>query len=124
MRTHVIWKPWLLKVKVAKYKEANLDKAAIFLRNCMVKTFQPRRTPPSLPGEPPATPTGTLRRSIMWETPRRGVRRVGSTLRGSPASYALYLELGTRKMQPRPWLMPSLNNNRRSIKKILTKGKI
>lgn len=72
---------------------------------------------PSAPGEPPHLRTGTLRRSIDHETLRLGNRefvgRVGPT--GAAAKYGTYLELGTRKMAPRPYLRPALDSQRKQI---------
>lgn len=57
----------------------------------------------SAPGEAPATNTGKLIKSITWETSRQGlIAEVGS-----PLPYASFLEDGTRKMDPRPWLQPA-----------------
>ena len=67
----------------------------------------------SKPGEPPHLRTGTLRRSIDQETFRRGrdfVGRVGTNLK-----YGAFLEYGTRRMQPRPYLRPSLDAQRGRI---------
>lgn len=60
----------------------------------------------SAPGTAPAVDTGRLRSSITHEIgrdPRGLVARVGTNVR-----YAVYLELGTRKMRPRPFLRPAL----------------
>ena len=61
---------------------------------------------------------GVLKASVTNE--KLGIMRqaVGSTLRpvpGQPGSYALYLETGTRKMAPRPWLQPGLARNARRL---------
>lgn len=61
---------------------------------------------PSRPGEPPRVDMGRLRSSITHEivSELRGiVGRVGTNVK-----YGRYLELGTSKMLPRPWLIPAL----------------
>jgi hypothetical protein len=43
-----------------------------------------------------------------------------SRIIGTPLKYGLYLEIGTKKMQPRPWLRPALERSLLKIKKIMT----
>ena len=58
-------------------------------------------------GDAPNTDTGALVNSIAVENEKgKAVSRVGSGL-----DYAKYLELGTKQMGARPWLMPALNTN-------------
>ena len=47
--------------------------------------------------------TGTNRRSIQWDAPSGGVRRIFTT-----SGYGAYLELGTKKMAARPFIRPAL----------------
>ena len=64
---------------------------------------------PSYAGNPPAPDTGTLMRSITHEVSGNGkqvVGEVGSIIHNS--DYPKYLEFGTSKMKPRPWLSASL----------------
>lgn len=64
---------------------------------------------PSYAGNPPAPDTGTLMRSITHEVTMQGrevVGEVGSII--SNSDYPKYLEYGTSKMKPRPWLSASL----------------
>lgn len=66
--------------------------------------------PRGLPG-PPLKRTGTLQRSVQFDVakePDRVYGRVGFA-KGSPASYAEYLEFGTRKMPAYPFLRPALD---------------
>ena len=62
--------------------------------------------PASLPGEPPALRTGTLLRSVRIDTvePLRVTIAVGGS--GTMAPYASWLEFGTSKMAPRPFVQP------------------
>lgn len=76
---------------------------------------------PSLPDNPPAVDTGTLRRSITYNV--SGTKgEVGSTLKNPP--YSAYLEYGTSRMKPRPWLKPATDKNRGEIQKLLVNAMI
>ena len=83
---------------------------------------------PSVPGNPPAVDTGTLRMSITHEVREEGngkaVGVVGSILNNPP--YGRYLEYGTSQMKPRPWLSRALNESiefiKQAQKKILGKA--
>lgn len=70
---------------------------------------------PSKPGEPPAKQTGHLRRSVAYEVLGQ-VGRVGTAI-----WYGLWLELGTKRIKPRPWLLRALNESRAQIQTILRK---
>ena len=102
----------------------------------------------SIAGQPPAIDTGTLRASIMSSvTTMTGtdylrdkkvigsgggkvgmnvVGKVGPDIEhiaakspvGTDVNYGMYLELGTRRMQPRPFLRPALMRTKRLITKI------
>ena len=64
---------------------------------------------PSYAGNPPAPDTGTLMRSITHSVTVKGneiIGEVGSIIQDS--DYPRYLEYGTSKMKPRPWLSASL----------------
>jgi HK97 gp10 family phage protein len=70
----------------------------------------------SAPGEPPLKQTGHLRRSIAHEVDRATlVGRVGTNLR-----YGRFLETGTRKLAPRPWLRRALAESRGKIDRIFS----
>ena len=72
---------------------------------------------PSKPGEPPRKRTGWLQRHVQREydkpslTSRVGVQR--------NALYGIFLELGTRFMAARPWLLATLNKVRTQLEAIL-----
>ena len=78
----------------------------------------------SAPGEAPAVRTTALKTSITHEEPFRRFLTwhcfVGPDTGRLPGeenkSYPMYLELGTRKMKPRPYLRPALDRNRGKIK--------
>lgn len=65
----------------------------------------------SAPGEPPANDTGDLQKSIM--------SKMDSIVPSKPAAvvwtdlkYGKYLEFGTEKIEPRPFMTPALEQNR------------
>lgn len=65
----------------------------------------------SAPGEPPASDTGRLAQSGKT---RYDMERVSGFVSFS-TEYAEPLELGTEKMEPRPYLRPALGMNREAI---------
>lgn len=70
------------------------------------------KRPRSIPGSAPAPDNGTLMRSITHNVEvhfGEAFGRVGSTIKNPP--YPAYLEYGTSKMAPRPWLYPSVLKN-------------
>ena len=71
----------------------------------------------SAPGEAPMSDSGNLAGSIA--TSFNGLEGVVFT----PLDYGRYLEFGTSKIKPRPWLLPSLEEDaplfRRGLQRIL-----
>lgn len=66
------------------------------------KKAGPRRA--SAPGEPPRKQTGQGRASVAVEVDSTTMEgRVGPT-----AKYMAWLELGTKRVAPRPWLRPAV----------------
>jgi hypothetical protein len=92
----------------------------------------------SMPGAPPAVDTGSLRASVDYDVNvRRGevIGRVGSDIdkllnelrKRAPAAianltgpldYGLYLEVGTKDMAARPWLVPALRRMKLKIERV------
>lgn len=62
--------------------------------------------PPSVPGSGPAVRTGRLRSSISWRVLADGEGLYAEV--GSAVEYAAFVELGTERMAPRPYLVPAL----------------
>ncbi len=91
----------------------------------------------SAPGQPPARDFGVLTNSIMHLV-KRGIGLVsgwvGSDIDsirnklaargdvGSDVNYPFFLEVGTSKMQPRPWLRPALKKSEKKILSIYQKA--
>lgn len=81
-------------------------------------SYGKRKHHPSLPNEYPAVDNGDLRRSITFEVEERSDSvkgKVGSVINNPP--YPVYLEYGTSRMQPRPWLRPSIEKSEDYIRK-------
>lgn len=69
----------------------------------------------SAPGEPPASDTGRLVQSIRTEYFPDELKGV---LQASTA-YAAFLEFGTSRMEPRPFMRPAVSNKRADIEKTI-----
>lgn len=69
----------------------------------------------SAPGEPPASDTGTLVRNIIVVPDRANdlIRVIANT------NYSLYLEQGTRRMKPRPFMIVALFNSIPKIRAVI-----
>lgn len=65
----------------------------------------------------PAVDRGRLRQSITHDVGREGGDIVGYV--GTNVKYGAYLEFGTSKMTPRPWLKPSIAINREKIHNLI-----
>lgn len=71
----------------------------------------------SNPGDPPNTDTGRLVQSIKFDFSSEGdVGMVGSNLK-----YAAWLEFGTERVAPRPWLSTAVENTSKMVGKIFEK---
>ena len=73
------------------------------------KTYGKKGHHPSVEGNPPAPDSGTLMRSITHSVEvinNEVIGSVGSIIENE--NYPKYLEYGTNKMKPRPWLSASL----------------
>ena len=78
---------------------------------------------PTLPGNPPAPDTGNLRNSIRYEMHDEGKEIYGivGTTQKDP-NYGEYLEYGTTKIAPRPWLRPAMLKNESWIRSSIAKA--
>ena len=77
----------------------------------------------SEPGEPPKVKTGLLRGSITHRIGDENGKVVGEV--GTNVEYALPLEFGTSKMQPRPFMAPAYDAHESEItEKIMEAEKV
>jgi len=112
----------------------NLYKAAVYLKGKVKEALNTTGNPylasagpsgrhyknenPSEPGEAPHKMLGNLMRSIAHAMSEDGkTAYVGSNL-----EYALFLEVGTVKMAPRPFFRTTLTEEAETIKKIIATG--
>ena len=73
--------------------------------------YNPRRTHrASAPGQSPASDTGNLVRNIIVRNENKDLVKVESN-----APYSSFLEFGTSKMLPRPFLFPATEKSRPKI---------
>ena len=83
-----------------------LDKLGYQMVN-HAKAKMAARPGPSKPGEYPAVDSSRLMTSLTHEVDQsKPSMKYGSPINDPP--YPLFLEIGTRKMAPRPWLRPGL----------------
>ena len=73
----------------------------------------------SAAGQPPNTDTGFLVSNIFLDKDNDGM---GADVE-SRADYSVYLEFGTKDMQPRPFMQPALESQRAKIKSLFTRLK-
>ena len=124
--------PLRLLRKSGDQLEKNMMVATIFVRDKVKKKLnrgQPTRTfqsgsiiglDPSSPGEPPKKITAQLQNSIRTKVIRGKDRIIG--LVGTNLKKGRWLEFGTSKMKPRPYLRPTLSENKRKIGRIVARG--
>ena len=73
--------------------------------------YNPRRTHrSSAPGESPASDTGNLVSKIIVKQQSKDKVNVESN-----ANYSAFLEYGTSKMQPRPFMLPAFEKSKKPI---------
>jgi HK97 gp10 family phage protein len=81
-----------------------------------IRRIKKKRHQASAAGEAPANLTGLLKRSIAYQ--QRGGDQM---IFGARTDYAPFLELGTRRMAQRPYLIAAIRKKTRSARKHLEK---
>ena len=77
----------------------------------MYQMYNPRREHrASAPGQAPASDTGNLVSKIVVKQKSANVTNVESN-----ANYSAFLEYGTSKMQPRPFMLPAFEKSKKPI---------
>ena len=110
----------------------NMRATTVFVRDEVKKKLnrsQPTRTlrsgsiiglDPSRPGEPPKKITSQLQNSITTQVITTSREIIGKV--GTPLKKGFWLEFGTSKMKERPYLRPTIAENKRKIGKGIAKG--
>ena len=84
---------------------------AQLIRGIMYEKYNPRRSHrASAPGQAPASDTGNLVSKIMVKQKTKNITNVVSN-----ANYSAFLEYGTSKMQPRPFMLPAFEKSKKPI---------
>jgi len=114
-----------------KHAQAALIDSTLLIHNVAIKLIQTkspgkqvmryggggakkRLVTASSPGEAPNTDTGRLIKSVKFEINKKGLNsKVGTNLK-----YGAALELGTKKMAPRPWLSTAFKMSKKEVTKI------
>jgi len=103
-------------IDIAKYLKSTVKKdlndekhGRLYIRRLAGRVVRHRA---SAPGEPPATFTGKLERSISTKT--SGYRDLDFSAGGKDVNYAGFLEDGTRRMAKRPYMIRSVKQNERN----------
>lgn len=101
MQVKLKWNGDAVKKQIQAEKVKNVERAAITFQNEVKRAISEPSPPASEPGQPPHKDTGRLRASISREVDRaEPSARVGTNL-----PYGKWLELGTRKMAARSFLV-------------------
>jgi len=124
----VEWKPNKHNKILLLLLERNVGKAMRFAEGECKKLISRGNVTgmnPSSDGDPPKVVTGVLRSSIDTEVSRDslGVSGYLGVRKGVAENYGFWLEFGTSKMAARPFLRPTLANNKRKILDMIGKGK-
>ena len=130
------WNAEQVEKNTQKKLQTNMKRAMLFAEGQAKKKVSRGNLDgdnPSLPGEPPKVVTGVLRANIGHSTRTQGMDVIGALgVKNGPANrYAMRLELGftgtdsmgrTYNQLPRPFLQPTIDDNRAKILEILQGG--
>lgn len=110
--------PWVVRRAVAE----GMGRAAEHVKRTMRRLINVPYPPASLPGESPHRRTGNLRRSInIWLNKQTLQVWVGPT---DAANYGIYLEYGTKRMAPRPFMFKALKQEGTKVKNIMQRAAV
>lgn len=105
--------PWAVRSAIAD----GMERAAAHVKRTMRRLLNVPYPPASVAGESPHRRTGNLRKSIEFWVNRKTLQVwVGPT---DEAEYGLYLEFGTKRMDPRPFMFRALKQEESRIKNIM-----
>jgi len=110
------WYGEQVKAKIMGDAAKRVEYAALTLRNYLRrKLLAIRGLPASLAGQYPHYRTSHLAHNVQME-----MNKATATARvGTNVPYGKWLEFGTWKMRPRPWLSRGVREKRREITRIL-----
>lgn len=108
------WSGPQLQALIDAEMKRRLHAAGVVVHNHAKELVSVPGPAPSAPGEPPHMQGGRLRGSVAWEVAGM-VCRVGTNVR-----YGRWLELGTSRVQARPWLRRALAERYAAITRLLT----
>jgi len=117
-RVRIEWHDREVKRDTRRKAGRAVAKAAEMYRSALVEELRADSTRaggPSSPHEIPHMDTGKLSQSIFADVDESAM----TAKVGSPLEYALHLERGTRKMEPRPFFIPVLLKMRHAFKRIM-----
>lgn len=101
--------PWVVRSAIAD----GMERAAVNVRRAMRRRINKPWPPASRPGQSPRRRTGNLWRSVTYKINRQTLEIwIGP---GEQAPYGLYLEYGTKRMAPRPWMFRGLKDEKKRI---------
>ena len=107
-----VWHGRKFRNRIEAYMHTRLEAVGALLEGDIKESFGESPAPA---GGPPGVDTGRLRASIANE-------RKGMTLRvGTNVEYGPHQELGTSKMDARPFLRPAIPRNKSTIKSYFRK---
>ena len=110
-----------------KLKKINTNMGKAITKACLLveRSAKENMSPdsPSEPGQPPAVVTGRLRASITHRLEGGGNEAETTGYVGTNVEYAKWLEFGTSKMEPRPFLTPALELHRGEIRTLIDNAK-
>jgi len=119
-RVRIEWHDREVKRDTRRKAGRAVAKAAEMYRSALVEELRANSTRvagPSAPHEIPHVDTGKLSQSIFVDVEETSTGAIAKV--GSPLEYALHLERGTRKMQPRPFFVPVLIKMRHAFRRIM-----